>query len=219
MRVSQQSAGRTPVTGDRLISAADTMLRTLFSAPAATRPNPADNREHADLLPPDALRAQRLMRVNHTGEVCAQALYQGQAMTARDAHLRETFAKAAEEEIDHLAWCQQRIDHLGGKTSALNPLFYAGSFAIGALTGLAGDKVSAAFLAETEHQVARHLDVHIEKLPAGDEKSRAVLTQMREDELEHAKTAENIHPRRLPLAARRIMQTMSKVMTRTTYWI
>ncbi len=204
---------------DRLIGVADSMLRTLFAVPAATRPSPEAHHAHDMLTEDERISARRLMRINHTGEVCAQALYQGQALTTRNHQLRETFVKAAEEECDHLAWCDQRIKSLGGRTSVLNPIFFAGSFAIGAAAGIAGDRVSAAFLAETEHQVANHLQKHIEKLPPDDHRSKSILVQMREDELNHAKTAENINPRRLPLPVRAMMKTMSKVMTRTTFWV
>ncbi len=204
---------------DRLIATADVMVRTLFTPPIALRSSPADAQVEETLSEQDTINSQRLMRVNHTGEICAQALYQGQALTTRTPELRVVFEEAANEEIDHLAWCHQRITTLGGRTSRLNPLFYMGSLAIGALASFAGDRTSAAFLAETEHQVVRHLDDHINRLPENDERSRSILKQMRDDELTHATTAESINPNRLPAPIRGLMRTASKVMTRTTYWI
>ncbi len=170
-------------------------------------------------FPTERDESRRLMRVNHTGEACAQALYQGQSMTVQSAELRETFREAAEEEEDHLAWCANSIEELNGKTSRLNPIFYAGSFAIGALAGLIGDKTSAAFLAETEHQVSDYLELHMNRLPANDKKSFAVLKQMREDELKHAKTAKAASSGGLPDPVRYAMRRMSKIMTGTNYWI
>ena len=204
---------------DQLVAHADNMLRTLFAPPVASRPSPADKIPEKGLSDRDKSESRRLMRVNHTGEVCAQALYQGQSMTARSAELRETFREAAEEEEDHLAWCANRIQELNGKTSRLNPIFYAGSFAIGALAGLIGDKTSAAFLAETEHQVSDHLEHHLNRLPVNDKKSSAVLKQMREDELKHAKTAEEASSGGLSDPVRDAMRKMSKIMTGTSYWI
>ena len=204
---------------DILISNADSMLRTLFAPPVASRPTPAKHIVDKRLSERDKDESSRLMRVNHTGEVCAQALYQGQALTAREPHLRSTFLEASDEENDHLAWCDERIGELGGRTSLLNPLFYTGSFAMGALAGLIGDRTSAAFLAETEHQVAKHLDRHITRLPVADKKSSAILTQMKEDELKHAKAAEKSSGGGLPDPVRELMKGMSKIMTGTSYWI
>ncbi len=159
------------------------------------------------------------MRVNHTGEVCAQALYQGQALTARNAELQRSLSKAADEETEHLAWTQHRIAELGGRTSLLNPLFYASSLIIGATAGALGDKRNLGFLAETERQVVRHLDDHLSRLPASDRKSRAVLDQMREDEARHATQALLDGGAPLPLPIRLVMTMGSKVMTKTAFWI
>ncbi|MDE0309694.1 MAG: 2-polyprenyl-3-methyl-6-methoxy-1,4-benzoquinone monooxygenase [Acidiferrobacterales bacterium] len=204
---------------DHLIGHADNMLRTLFAPPSAARPSPATDVENQGLETWEQDEARRLMRVNHTGEVCAQALYQGQSLTARNPALRETFRKAAEEENDHLAWCEDRIRSLDGRTSRLNPLFYVGSYAIGAMAGVLGDRASAAFLAETEYQVADHLNRHLQKLPAADRKSHSVIRQMTEDELEHAKTAEQVGDLQLSEPAKGMMRLMSRVMTGTSYLV
>jgi len=160
-----------------------------------------------------------LMRVNHTGEICAQALYQGQALTARNIEARAALEQAAAEETDHLAWTAQRINELGGRASFLNPLWYAGSFAMGVASGLAGDRWSLGFLAETETQVERHLEGHLERLPIADESSRAVLEQMREDENRHGAAGRSMGAAELPLPVRLAMQAASRVMTRTAYWV
>ena len=204
---------------DRLISHADNMLRTLFAPAVASRPSPAKGTRDQKLSSWEENEAGRLMRVNHTGEVCAQALYQGQSLTTRNEQLRETFREAADEETDHLAWCEERIKSLNSRTSRLNPLFYAGSFAIGAVVGLLGDRTSAAFLAETEHQVVEHLDRQMGRLPASDASSRDILQQMREDELKHATTAEEIGTTPMSEPARGLMRRMSKVMTGLSYWV
>jgi len=159
------------------------------------------------------------MRINHTGEVCAQALYQGQALTAKLAHVREAMEHAAEEEIDHLAWCEQRIRQLGSHPSVLNPLFYGMSFGIGAVAGLISDKVSLGFVAATEDQVCKHLNEHLEQLPAEDEKSRAILEQMRIDEERHAESALDAGGYRFPAPIKFGMSLMAKVMTKSTYRI
>ncbi len=204
---------------DRVLEHADNMLRTLFASPEPNRPSPAGSSNEDSLSEWEIDESKRLMRVNHTGEVCAQALYQGQSVTARDSQLRETFQEAAEEENDHLAWCEHRIKSLGGRTSVLNPFFYASSFAIGAVVGLLGDRTSAAFLAETEYQVVDHLDDHLNRLPVTDKKSSKILTQMQEDELKHAKTAEHAGTKELPDPVKGLMKLMSKFMTRSSYWI
>lgn len=157
------------------------------------------------------------MRINHTGEVCAQALYQGQALTARLPEVRQAMEHAAEEEIDHLAWCEQRIRELGGRPSLLNPLFYGLSFGVGAVAGLISDKVSLGFVAATEDQVVKHLDEHLAQLPEQDHKSRAILEQMREDELQHATTALEAGGLRFPAPVKFGMTLLSKVMTKSTY--
>lgn len=205
---------------DQLLARADNALRTL--TPGATRgerPNPADA-AHSDSRPADVHQARHiagLMRINHTGEVCAQALYQGQASTAGLPHVRRAMEEAAREEEDHLAWCEDRIRELGSVPSRLNPLFYAMSFSIGALAGLAGDRWSLGFVSETEQQVVRHLDSHLGQVPLEDERTRAILEQMREDELRHAVTAEQAGGAALPPPVRHLMTVMSKVMTFSTY--
>ena len=205
---------------DRLVVGLDQALRTVFGRPPSTgRPNPADQQDEADLSEEERVRAARLMRINHTGEICAQALYQGQATTARLDTVRGQMERAADEENDHLAWCQQRIDELGSHTSLLNPVFYAGSFAVGALAGAAGDKWSLGFVAETEKQVVEHLDGHLQRLPGKDARSRAVLRQMKRDEGRHATTALEAGGARLPLPIRLAMKATSKIMTRTSYWV
>ena len=162
--------------------------------------------------------AAGLMRVNHTGEVCAQALYRGQELTAAQSQIRESMQQAAKEERDHLDWCSERLTQLGSHTSRLNPLFYTTSFCLGALAGLAGDKWSLGFVAETEKQVCRHLEDHLQKLPVSDKKSRAILEQMQIDENKHANTAIASGATTLPLPIRTAMGLMSQVMTRTTYY-
>jgi ubiquinone biosynthesis monooxygenase Coq7 len=159
------------------------------------------------------------MRVNHTGEICAQALYSGQALVARNAKVRAVLQTAGNEERDHLAWCRARLDELRSRPSLLDPFWYAGSFAMGVASGLAGDRWSLGFLAETETQVERHLEGHLERLPIADESSRAVLEQMREDENRHGAAGRAMEAAELPLPVRLAMQAASKVMTRTAYWV
>ena len=205
---------------DDLIGQFDQALRTIFGPPpVSSRPDPASESPETELVASERDLIGRLMRINHTGEICAQALYQGQALTARLPNVREKMEQAAVEENDHLAWTEQRAREMGTHTSYLNPLFYAGSFTIGALAGAAGDKWSLGFVAETERQVVRHLDEHLGQLPAHDEKSRAILAQMREDEGHHATTAIEAGAAELPPPIKRAMQFMSKVMTRSVYWI
>jgi ubiquinone biosynthesis monooxygenase Coq7 len=188
-------------------------------APAPGRASPATDKPDAELSAAERELSGRLMRINHTGEICAQALYQGQAATARLSEVRGKMQQAAQEENDHLAWTEQRIRELGGHTSYLNPLWYAGSFAIGALTGAIGDKWSLGFVAETERQVVRHLEGHLQRLPAEDRKSRTILEQMRDDEGRHATVAIESGGAELPEPVRQVMRCSSKIMTRTTYWI
>ena len=159
------------------------------------------------------------MRINHTGEVCAQALYQGQALTAKLPQVREAMEEAAREEVDHLVWCEQRINELGSHTSRLNPLFYGLSFGIGAMAGKVSDKVSLGFVAATEEQVCKHLTEHMSSLPVQDEKSKAVLLQMLEDEAKHATTALDAGGHKFPLPVKLAMTAVSKVMTKTSYRI
>lgn len=202
---------------DRLIIGFDRALRTLYGPAVSLRPVPGENLPNPELSAAERRHAAALMRVNHSGEVCAQALYQGQALTARGHAARKTLECAAAEETEHLAWTAQRIDELGGRVSALNPFFYAGSFAIGALSGLLGDKWNMGFLAETERQVEGHLDGHLEQLPAQDEKSRAIVAQMKEDESRHAKTAMVHGAAELPEPVKQAMRTASRLMTVSSY--
>ena len=205
---------------DRLILSFDQALRTVFGRPLTTdRADPTDNLPEQVLSPDERQQSARLMRVNHTGEVCAQALYQGQALTAKLDAVRDAMDQAAREENDHLAWCERRTEALGGHTSYLNPLFYAGSFALGALAGAAGDKWSLGFVAETERQVVKHLDDHLKRMAEQDQKSRAILEQMKIDELQHGAAARNAGGAELPAPVKQLMRAMSKVMTGTTYWI
>lgn len=207
-------------TLDHLIAGLDQALHTVFGpTPAAERPNPADACQTGELSPDQRRLAARLMRVNHAGEIAAQALYQGQALTARQPRVREKMQQAAREENDHLAWTAGRITQLGGHTSWLNPLWYTHSFAIGALAGMAGDKWSLGFVAETEHQVVRHLDEHLARLAPQDDKSRAILEQMRIDEDRHATTALEAGAAGLPAPIRQLMGLTSKLMTRTAFWV
>lgn len=214
--------GRRYTLLDRLLTPADQTLRTLFASHVAARPNPADNLPETPQIAADpAARKQvaALMRINHSGEVSAQALYQGQAFVSRSEATRESLMEAAREETDHLAWCAERIHQLGGRTSVLNPLWYAGSFTIGALAGLAGDKVSLGFVAETERQVVEHLEEHLQRLPAEDVRTRAIIQQMSADEERHGRNAELAGGAPLPGPIRALMKLTSKVMTRTAYWV
>jgi len=203
---------------DQLVINADTALRTLFGAtPVSHRSYPADNIAEADFSDSEKKRIASLMRVNHSGEVSAQALYQGQSLTSRNEAIRQKLNTAAEEENYHLNWTKTRINELGGNTSLLNPLWYAGSFAIGAFAGAIGDKWNLGFLAETENQVVSHLQSHLDKLPGGDLRSRAVLEKMKQDEAKHATTAIENGAAELPPPVKKLMQAMSKVMTNTAY--
>ncbi len=203
---------------DQLIHNADQALRTLVPGAAQEyRPSPAQQRDHHELSDTEARHAAGLMRINHTGEVCAQALYQGQALTARLSEVREAMEEAAREEVDHLVWCEQRIKELGGRTSLLNPLFYGLSFGIGALAGKISDRVSLGFVAATEEQVCKHLSQHMTSLPVQDEKSKAVLLQMLEDEARHATTALDAGGHKFPLPVKLAMTAVSKVMTKSVY--
>ena len=202
---------------DRLIIGFDRALRTLCGPAVSLRPVPGENLPSIELNAAEKRHAAALMRVNHSGEVCAQALYQGQALTARGDAARDTLERAAAEETEHLAWTALRIDELGGRVSVLNPFFYAGSFAIGALSGLLGDKWNMGFLAETERQVEGHLDGHLEQLPARDEKSRAIVAQMKEDEARHANTALAHGAAELPEPVKQAMRISSRLMTVSTY--
>jgi ubiquinone biosynthesis monooxygenase Coq7 len=203
---------------DRLISEADNALRTVEAHPRAQQERP-DSGMESELGPADAELSASLMRVNHSGEIAAQALYRGQALVARDAALRTELLHAADEEHDHLAWCQDRAEELGGRTSLLAPLWYAGSFAIGMVAGLAGDKYSLGFLDETEKQVAEHLDGHLQRLPEGDDGSRKILQRMHEDELKHANKARELGGKPLPDPVKKAMRLMSGIMTGASFRI
>nr|WP_288363095.1 2-polyprenyl-3-methyl-6-methoxy-1,4-benzoquinone monooxygenase [uncultured Spongiibacter sp.] len=203
---------------DRLLIGADRSLKTLVRGSATPqRENPASGRR--DSQHQDARHTAGLMRINHTGEVCAQALYQGQALTAKRPDIKQAMSHAADEEIDHLVWCEQRLKELGSHTSLLNPLFYAGSFAIGATAGAISDKISLGFVAATEDQVCEHLRSHLDSLPNDDEKSRAILEQMLEDEAAHSTAAIEAGGTVFPKPVKKAMTLLSKVMTRTTYYV
>jgi 3-demethoxyubiquinol 3-hydroxylase len=208
-----------PDTIDQLIVGFDRALRTLSGTASAARPNPAGDIISADLAPEERRHAAGLMRVNHTGEVCAQALYQAQALVARDPEVKQCFAAAAREEEDHLAWTQERLSELGDRTSLANPLWYAGSFAIGLAAGLAGDRSNLGFVVETERQVEEHLSSHIDRLPAGDSRSRAIVAAMRDDEIRHGMAASVAGAHTLPLPVRALMRATAKLMTLTAYRI
>lgn len=202
---------------DRAILEFDRALRAVAGIHQAERPNPADGIAEADLDEEARAHSAALMRVNHVGEVCAQALYQGQALTARNPGTRASLERAAREEGDHLAWSMDRIRALGGRPSLLNPLWYAGALALGAGAGLLGDRWNLAFLAETEHQVEEHLTGHLEKLSEQDAATRAVVKAMRDDEARHRETAVSLGAAELPEPAKRAMRAMAKVMTTLAY--
>lgn len=204
---------------DQLITVFDNSLRTVFATPQASRPNPAKQAEETTLSETEKRDAVGLMRVNHVGEVCAQALYQGQALTAKNPLVRVELEQAARDENDHLAWCESRIDELGGRKSMLNPFWYSVSFAMGAIAGALGDKWNLGFLAETEKQVEAHLDEHLAQLPEQDQKSRAIVQQMKEDESRHAQTAIEHGGVPLPLPVKGAMKLASQVMKKTAYYL
>jgi 3-demethoxyubiquinol 3-hydroxylase len=206
-------------TIDELIIAFDRGLRTVFAPARSSRATPGEDLPDIQLAEDQRRLSASLMRVNHTGEICAQALYQGQALTARDSRAKAALESAAREETEHLAWTEHRIQELGGRKSLLNPAWYVGSFAIGALAGLAGDRWNLGFLAETEHQVVAHLGGHLERLPEEDRKSRAIVAGMREDEARHATSAIGHGGAQLPAPVKAMMRLSSKVMTGTAYWI
>ncbi len=203
---------------DRLLAGAGTALRAVAgSASRASRQYPAADIPEADLDDAQESHAAGLMRVNHAGEVAAQGLYQGHAAVARDPAIEEQMQRAADEEFDHLAWCEQRLNELNASPSRLSPIWYAGAFAIGAASGLLGDKWSLGFIAETEKQVCAHLDSHLDQLPDADARSRAIVTQMRDEEAEHGANAIDAGAAELPGPIRRLMQLSAKVMTSTAY--
>ena len=202
---------------DRLIGEFDRALRTVSSVAEPSRLSPADALPEAELSEHDRRHAAALMRVNHVGEVCAQALYQGQALTARDPHARRALERAAREEEDHLAWSAQRVDELGGRTSWLNPVWYAGAFTIGTVAGVLGDRWNLGFLAETERQVEEHLSAHLERLPEKDERTRTLVEAMRADEARHRDTAVRLGAAALPAPVKLAMRFASGLMTRIAY--
>jgi ubiquinone biosynthesis monooxygenase Coq7 len=202
---------------DDLILGFDRALRTLSGVAVSARPNPATAVPDPHLSPEELRHAAGLMRVNHTGEVCAQALYQAQALTARDAEVRRKLAQAAREEEEHLAWTQQRLSELGARTSLVNPLWYAGSFTIGLLAGMTGDRTNLGFVVETERQVEEHLSGHMDHLPPADAKSRAIVAAMRDDEVRHGAAARDAGASDLPWIARALMRGAARVMTLTAY--
>ena len=205
---------------DKLLVGANNALRTV-AAPAGrpARSNPAEKIADAKLDAKQKAHAAGLMRVNHAGEVAAQALYQGHATVARNKDIEDQMQRAADEEFDHLAWCEQRIHELGFKPSRLSPLWYAGAYAIGAASGALGDKWSLGFIAETEKQVCSHLDSHLDQLPEEDAKSRAIVRQMRDEEEEHGENAIDAGAAVLPRPIIRLMRATAKVMTKTAYWV
>jgi len=205
---------------DRLIIEADKAITTVLGSPETTsRSMPGVDLAEPSLSDSEQKLSTRLMRINHAGEVSAQALYQGQALTANLPEVRKAMEQAALEENDHLVWCQNRIKQFGGHSSLLNPFWYAGSFTIGAIAGKMGDKWSLGFVAETEQQVVKHLDEHLEQLSGHDLKSRAILEQMKIDELHHGTVALEAGGAKLPQPVQVIMGVMSKVMTKTSYWL
>lgn len=204
---------------DQLILEFDKALRTVFAPARSVRPVPGDELPDAALEDDERRHAAALMRVNHVGEICAQALYQGQALMSRDPAIRESLQQASDEETEHLAWTERRIAELGGRKSLLNPLWYGGALAVGMAAGRFGDRWNLGFLAETERQVEAHLKSHLESLPAQDRKSRAIVEQMKADEIEHAETALRLGAQELPAPVKGVMKLAARVMTRTTYWV
>jgi ubiquinone biosynthesis monooxygenase Coq7 len=204
---------------DRILGALDGALRTLFATPRATRPCPVVPADQTHLGAQERHHAAALMRVNHVGEVCAQALYTAQAMATRNPDLRQKLERAAREETDHLAWTKGRLDELGARPSLLNPLWYAGAFGLGLVAGRFGDPVSLGFVVETERQVEAHLESHLERLPAGDHASRAIVVQMKEDEAAHADAALRAGAAELPAPVKAAMRVAAKVMTTTAHYV
>jgi ubiquinone biosynthesis monooxygenase Coq7 len=204
---------------DRLISEFDKVVTTVSGKPKSTeRATPGEDLPEAELSDKERRHIAGLMRINHAGEVSAQGLYQGQALTAKLPDVRDTMARAAEEENDHLLWCEQRLEALSSHKSLLNPVWYLGSFTIGALAGKAGDKWSLGFVAETEKQVVAHLDSHLAQIPQKEQKSRVVLEKMKEDELHHGTVAMDAGGAELPKPVQFLMGQVSKIMTKTSYW-
>jgi ubiquinone biosynthesis monooxygenase Coq7 len=214
---------------DRLIGEIDKAIKVLAAPARSARAPPVADGDLTSAGDPAAgepvlgaaerLESSRLMRVNHSGEVAAQALYQGQALTARDPKVAGAMRQAASEELDHLAWCEQRLRELNGRTSVLNPIWYAGSFAIGALAGILGDRMSLGFIAETEKQVEAHLRGHLDRLPAADHRSRGIVDQMTHDEVAHGAQAASLGADELPSVLRSAMRLTSRAMTGSSYWL
>jgi len=205
------------ISTDQAIVEFDRALRTVFASASSVRPLPGAELPDVVLNADDQRHAAALMRVNHSGEICAQALYQGQSLTSRDALVRDALLVAAHEETEHLAWTERRISELGGRKSALSPLWYLGALSIGVVAGALGDKWNLGFLAETERQVERHLDSHLGLLPAGDVRSRAIVEHMRLDEIRHAEMAVDFGAAELPGAVKMAMKWAAKAMTATAY--
>jgi ubiquinone biosynthesis monooxygenase Coq7 len=205
------------LTADDFIAGFDRALRTLTGTLTPQRRNPAEDRPEAALSPEERRHSAGLMRVNHTGEVCAQALYSAQALVAREPEVRRRFASAAREEEDHLAWTQQRLSELGARTSYANPLWYAGSFAIGLAASIGGDRTNLGFVVETERQVEEHLIEHMSELPRSDARSRAIVAAMRDDEARHGASARDAGASELPTPVRALMRATAKLMTITAY--
>lgn len=204
---------------DQLIIGFDKALRTVFANAHTVRPVPGESQPEAELSDEEKRLAAGLMRVNHCGEICAQALYQGQALMSKDEGIKRALEGAAHEETEHLAWTERRIAELGGRKSLLNPLWYGGSLAIGVLVARFGDGVNLGFLVETERQVEAHLKSHLERLPAQDLRSREIVEQMKVDEVAHAETALNLGAIELPAPVKAAMKATSKIMTGVAYWI
>ena len=208
----------TPV--DHLIAGIDSFLKTVTTAPAhANRESPAENVDDGPLSASEQTHAAGLMRVNHAGEIAAQGLYQGHAAVARDPAIEDQMQRAADEELDHLAWCEKRLKELGSGPSRLNPVWYGGAFMMGAASGILGDRWSLGFIEETERQVVKHLSGHLDRLPAKDAKSRAIVNQMRDEEALHGDNAKEAGAAQLPASIQQLMRLTAKVMTGTAYWI
>lgn len=207
------------VTAEQFIVEFDRALRTVFSSARSQRPVPGGELPDAELSDQEKAHVNGLMRVNHVGEICAQALYQGQALTSRDPSVRDALRSAADEETEHLAWTERRLAELGGRKSLLNPVWYVGALSMGVLAGRLGEKWNLGFLAETERQVEAHLDSHLEQLPEQDRRSREIVDQMRQDEIRHAETAVHLGAAELPGAVKAAMKFAAKLMTGTAYRI
>ncbi len=204
---------------DTLIGAFDRTLRVISGVTAAQRKNPAGKLPEHSLTDEEKRHSAGLMRVNHVGEVCAQALYEAQAAFAHNEKTRQQFVHSGQEEMDHLAWTAERLNELGSRPSLLNPLWYVGSYALGAAAAKLGDAVSLGFVVETEKQVEAHLNSHLDQLPAQDQRSRAIVMQMRDDEIEHGDAALHLGAAELPAPVRQVMRGMAKVMTKTAYYL